>query len=122
LKYLVPLFVVAACQAANAQEHRTHPSADLPLHEKFYSTWFMPDQPKQSCCNKADCYPTEVRMAGDTIYARRREDGKWLRIPAHKIERNRDSPDGRSHLCAPPPTTLSWPPDSVYCFALGSGV
>jgi hypothetical protein len=122
LKYLVPLFVVAACQAANAQEHRTHPSADLPLHEKFYSTWFMPDQPKQSCCNKADCYPTEVRMAGDTIYARRREDGKWLRIPAHKIERNRDSPDGRSHLCAPPPTTLSWPPNSVYCFALGSGV
>jgi hypothetical protein len=33
------------------------------------------------------------------------------------VERNRDNPDGRNHLCAPPPA-LS-PLDSVYCFALG---
>ena len=110
----------AFAKHAVAQDHHHPAGLETQLHEKFYSTWFMPDQPKQSCCNKADCYPTEVRVSGDMIYARRREDGKWMRIPAQKIERNRDSPDGRSHLCAPPPTTLS-SPDSVYCFALGSG-
>jgi hypothetical protein len=36
-------------------QHRHHPAADVPLHEKFYSTWYMPDQPTKSCCNKADC-------------------------------------------------------------------
>jgi hypothetical protein len=115
----VLLFIVAFPPIGNAQ-HRTHPTSDLPLHEKFYSTWYMPDQPTKSCCNKADCYPTEVRVLGGIIYARRREDGKWLRIPPQKVEHNRDNPDGRNHLCAPPPTGSS-PPDTVFCFALGSG-
>ena len=121
MRYVVLLFVIAFSPTANAQEHRTHPVADLPLHEKFYSTWYMPDQPTKSCCNKADCYPTEVRVQADIIYARRREDGKWLRIPPQKVERNRDNPDGRNHLCAPPPTANN-PPDTVFCFALGSGI
>ena len=34
---------------------------DQLLHEKFYSSWHMPDNPVLSCCNSADCYPTEVR-------------------------------------------------------------
>jgi hypothetical protein len=120
MRYFVLLFFVALSMMANAQEHRAHPVADLPIHEKFYSTWYMPDQPTRSCCNKADCYPTEVRVQEDSIYARRREDGKWLRIPPQKVERNRDSPDGRNHLCAPPPRATN-PADTVYCFALGSG-
>jgi len=116
----VLLFVTAFSPTANAQEHRTHPFSDLPAHEKFYSNWYMPDEPTRSCCNTADCYPTEVRMLGDIIYARRREDGKWLRIPPQKVEHTRDNPDGRNHLCAPPPMGTD-PPDTVYCFALGSG-
>jgi hypothetical protein len=120
---IVFLVLIALAAAAKAQEHRSHPVADLPLHEKFYSTWYMPDQPTKSCCNMADCYPTEVRVQGDMIFARRREDGKWLLIPAHKVERHRDNPDGRNHICAPPPPppTASQVPDTVYCFALGSG-
>jgi hypothetical protein len=35
------------------------------------------------------------------------------------VERNRDNPDGRNHLCAAPPNPLL-PSDTVYCFALGS--
>ena len=105
---------------ALAQEHR-HPPSDEPLHEKFYSTWFMPDNPARSCCNKADCYPTEIKIEGNRIFARRREDGRWLFIPSPKVERNRDNPDGRNHLCAPPPTIAGRPPDTVFCFALGSG-
>jgi hypothetical protein len=105
---------------ALAQEHR-HPAQDETIHEKFYSTWFMPDNPARSCCNKADCYPTEIKIEGDEIFAKRREDGKWLLIPARKIERHRNNPDGRNHLCAPPPTATAYPPDSVFCFALGGG-
>jgi hypothetical protein len=122
VRIIFPILIATAVQA-NAQEHRHHPPQDMALHEKFYSTWYMPDQPTKSCCNMADCYPTEVRVQGSRIFARRREDGKWLLIPAQKVEHNRDNPDGRNHLCAPPPPppSASQGPDSIYCFALGSG-
>jgi hypothetical protein len=111
--------LVLMASAAAAQEHR-HPPQDEELHEKFYSTWHMPDNPAKSCCNKADCYPTEMKYVDGNVYARRREDGKYLAIPAQKVERNRDNPDGRSHLCAPPPSSL-YPADTVFCFSLGGG-
>jgi hypothetical protein len=67
----------------------------------------MPDNPSVSCCNDADCYPTEMKYVDGSIYAKRREDGKYIAVPAEKVERNRDNPDGRNHLCAPhrAPTT-----------------
>ncbi|GLR99610.1 hypothetical protein [Bradyrhizobium liaoningense] len=108
---------VRAQEAGHDAVHRRHPPQDQALHEKFYSTWHMPDNPSVSCCNSADCYPTDIKYIGDQIYARRREDGRYILIPPQKVERNRDNPDGRNHLCAPPPA-LS-PLDSVYCFALG---
>ena len=121
---IVFMVLITLAVTAEAQEHRGHSVADLPLHEKFYSTWHMPDQPTKSCCNMADCYPTEIRVQGDMIFARRREDGKWLLIPAHKVERHRDNPDGRNHMCAPPPppASASQVPDTVFCFALGGGI
>jgi hypothetical protein len=65
---------------------------------------------------------TATRLKSSTltenIYAKRREDGKYILIPREKVERNRDNPDGRNHLCAPPPNPLL-PSDTVYCFALG---
>ena len=94
---------VKAQEAAQDAAHRHHPPQDQALHEKFYSTWHMPDNPTLSCCNNADCYPTEIQYVDGKIYARRREDGKYILIPSQKIERNRDNPDGRNHLCAPPP-------------------
>ena len=97
---------------------RHHPPQDQPLHEKFYSTWHMPDQPGVSCCNNADCYPTEIQYVNGNIFAKRREDGKFIPIPPEKVERNRDNPDGRNHLCAPPPIGFG-SSDTVYCFALG---
>jgi hypothetical protein len=74
------------------------------------------------CCNKGDCYPTEIRIVGGTIFAKRREDGKFIAVPTAKVERNRDNPDGRSHLCAPPPTATAHAPDTVFCFSLGLGM
>jgi hypothetical protein len=97
--------------------HR-HPPQDQFLHEKFYSTWRMPDNPAVSCCNDADCYPTEIKYVDGNLYAKRREDGKFIAIPPEKVERNRDNPDGRNHLCAPPPNAFH-AADTVFCFALG---
>jgi hypothetical protein len=100
------------------QTERHHPPQDQALHENFYSNWHMPDNPAVSCCNNADCYPTDIKYIDGKLYARRREDGKFIYVPPQKIERNRDNPDGRNHLCAPPPSPTS-PSDAVYCFALG---
>ena len=115
------LLAVGALRAQQAGEDevvRHHPPQDALLHEKFYSTWHMPDNPSASCCSNADCYPTDIKYVDGNIYARRREDGKFILVPAEKVERNRDNPDGRNHLCAPPPN-FSHSSDTVYCFALG---
>jgi hypothetical protein len=114
---------LAACLgitfAAAAQEHR-HPPQDVQLHEKFYGTWYMPDNPTRSCCNMQDCYPTEIKYVGNTLYAQRREDGQWIAVPPQKIEHNRDNPDGRNHVCMPPPNRS--PAGMVFCFSLGGGI
>jgi hypothetical protein len=119
--YVVLLSVTSPPTVAQ-ERHAGHPAADLPTHEKFYSTWFMPDQPSRSCCNKADCYPTEVKFQNGQWFAQRREDGKFIPVPWSKVERNRDNPDGRNHVCMPPPTVTSYPPNTVFCFALGGGM
>ena len=107
---------------AVAQDHHHPAGLETQLHEKFYSTWFMPDEPSKSCCNKADCYPTEVKFQNGLWYARRREDGIYIPIPWKKVERSRDNPDGRNHVCMPPPTATHYPPNTVFCFSLGGGI
>jgi hypothetical protein len=104
---------------AKALEHH-HPPQDVEVHEKFYSTWYMPDNPTKSCCNKMDCYPTEIKYVGATLLARRREDGAWIVIPPQKIELNRDNPDGRNHVCMPPPNHSQ--AGAVFCFSLGGAI
>jgi hypothetical protein len=78
----------------------------------------MPDNPSVSCCSEAGCYPTETKYVDGDIYAKRREDGKYNRVPPQKVERNRDTPGGRSHLSALPPDVFH-PSGSVFYFALG---
>lgn len=102
---LLVMEVQAQDGQGRAGTHR-HPPQDQPLHEKFYSKWHMPDNPSVSCCNEADCYPTEIKYVDGKIYAKRREDGKYISVPPEKVERNRDNPDGRNHLCAPSPQYL----------------
>jgi hypothetical protein len=58
--YLTMAFVLVVSTAA---AQHGHPPEDAALHEKFYSTWYMPDNPVRSCCNSADCYPTESSMS-----------------------------------------------------------
>lgn len=97
-------------------QHHGHPAADLQLHEQFYQTWKMPDHPQYSCCSLEDCYPTEARPGVATQWqAKRREDGLWVDIPDEKVERKRQPPDGRAHVCMASPTRV--PYVAVYCFA-----
>jgi hypothetical protein len=104
-------FGIVQASGARADEHG-HAPEDVEIHERFYSTWMRPDQPDQSCCNRRDCAPaTRVRRLNGRWQAER--DGAWLTIPPEKIEQNRASPDGRSHLCAIGATVL--------CFVLGAG-
>jgi hypothetical protein len=46
--------------------------------------------------------------------------GKMSTIPAKEIERNRDNPDGRNHMCATP-ANQTYDGEEVRCFALGGG-
>jgi hypothetical protein len=41
-------------------------------------------------------------------------------VPPQKIERNRDNPDGRNHVCMPPPSHSQ--AGSVFCFSLGGAI
>ena len=73
----------------------SHPPQDEEAHERFYSTWYMPDNPSRSCCNKADCYPTEIRIIGPRIEARRREDEADPRTRYESAQRSEDKADDR---------------------------
>ncbi len=117
---VVLMFAGLLFGAVRASAQHRHPPQDEPIHEKFYSTWMRPDNPNLSCCSQHDCYPTEARNEGGVWFAKRREDGKWLRVPPEKVEKNRDNPDGRSHLCAPRPER-AYSAD-IFCFTAGSGI
>jgi hypothetical protein len=110
-------------------EPHHHPPQDVHLHETFYSTWMRPDQRNaqggrfSSCCNKQVCYPTTFEKRSGWWYARRREDGAWIRVPPGVLESEqldpRESPDGGNHVCMPPPNHSR--AGEVYCAVLGSG-
>ena len=104
--------LLALTVAAHAQEHQ-HPTGTIPKATgEFYENSYRPDMPQYSCCSKQDCDVAEVRTLDGKIEARHL-GGQWHVIPKQKIEQNRDSPDGRNHLCVAG--------TSVLCFIFGSG-
>lgn len=84
---------------------------------KFYQSWMMPDNRSISCCHEQDCAPAQSRMVDGHWQARNSDDEEWADIPDRKIERDRDSPDGQSHLCK---RATQWGA-FIYCFLPGSG-
>lgn len=105
---------------ATAQEH---PAQDMQLHNKFYSSWFIPNAgaPRvYSCCNQQDCAPAETKRENGHWYGKRRTDANWIQIPDALIESNqgdpRESPDGQSHLC------VNAGNGRVLCAVLGGGI
>lgn len=123
LAAVAALCILVLGAPAAGQEHQ-HPPRDAQLHDKFYSTWNMPNggQPRtSSCCSSKDCYPTTIKNVGGVWFAQRREDQAWIMVPDAKVEQNqsdpRESPDGLSHVCMAAPTGGA----NVYCAVLGTG-
>lgn len=111
---LAVLALAGANLAAPAQEHQHGDQVITGATGKFYEGWMRPDQPNISCCNRLDCAPVGgVRQLNGKLQALRTKDGVWLTIPPEKIEQNRDSPDGLSHMCS-----LN---QSVFCFLASPG-
>jgi hypothetical protein len=107
--------------SVRAQEHHGHAPQDMAIHEKFYSTWMMPDNRGVSCCHNEDCSPAESRFENGHWLARKvGDDGDWTAVPDGKVERDRDTPDGRSHICG---RRYQWSGNefSVFCFIPGAG-
>lgn len=117
---LVVLFCVAIIATAFAQDHG-HPQRDLEIHQKFYQTWMMPDNRAISCCHDEDCAPAESKFEDGRWLARKSgDDGDFTPVPPQKIEQDRDSPDGRSHICG---RRYGFANNefTVFCFKLGNG-
>lgn len=105
---------VPVIPAVQAQEHKHGDEVITGATGKFYENWMRPDQPLISCCNRLDCAPVGgVRHVNGRLQALRTKDNVWLTIPPEKIEQNRDSPDGQSHMCSMHTT--------VFCFIGGAG-
>ena len=103
------------CCCAPALADHVHPTETITgATAAFYETWMRPDMPDVSCCNRMDCYATQARRRGGRIEARHRESGDWVEVPRERLEQNRDSPDGRNHLCASADRF-------VFCLVMGGG-
>jgi hypothetical protein len=123
LPLLISGILILAVSSAIAQEPH-HPPQDQAIHERFYSTWMMPDNRTMSCCHNKDCSPAESRFENGHWIARKvGDDGDWIAVPPQKIEHDRESPDGRSHLCS----RRVWINNrgdqqlAVFCFISGAG-
>lgn len=84
---------------------------------QFYQSWMQPDNRSVSCCHDEDCAPAQSRLVDGKWQARNSDDEEWLDIPTRKVETERDSPDGQSHLCK---RNSQWGA-FVYCFLPASG-
>lgn len=114
--WLVGLLLIATPISA---QHIHHHEGMTPEIDRFYSTWLMPNDGRErfyGCCNRIDCYPAEAQFRGGYWWFKHRETGKWIIVPAHKVEHDqpdaRESPDGRTHVCASPQ-------GNVFCFVVG---
>jgi hypothetical protein len=76
--------------------------------------WFQSlRQPEtgMSCCDIADCRPTEYRTVGDSYEAW--VDNKWMPVPARRVLQRADNPVGRAVVC--------WTPQrGIMCFVRGT--
>jgi hypothetical protein len=100
------------CRQRHSKGHHGHDHDRW--HADFYSKLMRPDT-KTSCCNLADCRPTEVRTVGDHYEVMK--DGRWIRVPTDKIVKV-TAPDGGAHICAPSSEGTSFEPDYVFCIVM----
>lgn len=78
-------------------------------HGEFYQGLVTPDT-LVSCCNLADCRPTQGREKGDHYEVE--INGAWVAVLPRKIVK-KSAPDGGFHVCAP--AAFDGLPEHVYC-------
>jgi hypothetical protein len=111
---LVVLGVALSFSVPAATQEGHHGHGHDEWHAEFYSKLMRPDT-KTSCCNLADCRPTEIRTNNDHYEVKK--DGRWIRVPPDKIVKV-VAPDGGAHICAPSSESTSWDPDYVFCIII----
>jgi hypothetical protein len=113
---MIAALLALLISTAFAQDVHHHAGASQAVDE-FYSTWFRPDYPSASCCDKMDCYATAARMRNGHWQARQRETGNWIDVPDKVVEHNREGPDAAAHVCM----QASQEAPYVYCFIAAGG-
>lgn len=113
--WIIPIMaaLVLIAVGVSAKAQHTHEGA----LGRFYQSWQRPDNRAISCCHEKDCAPAQSKLVNGSWFARNSDTEEWLEIPPGRIERDRDSPDGRSHLCKAGVTGSV----NVYCFLPASG-
>jgi hypothetical protein len=116
------LFLCQRCSAQEMEMPHAHRPQDLALHNQFYKNWMMPDNRSVSCCHAQDCEPAESKFENGHWLARKvsESDKDFTPVPDGKIEHDRDSPDGRSHICGRH-YGFNEGGLTVFCFIPGSG-
>lgn len=109
--------------SVRAQEHRGHRPQDMEIHRLFYKDWMMPSNRAVSCCHDEDCEPAESKFENGHWLARKvsEPDKEFTPVPPERVEQERDSPDGRSHLCGRRYGFSGNTDLTVFCFAPGAG-
>jgi len=119
------LWLAVLLAGAHAQEeHSGHKPEHMELHRQFYSTWMMPSNRNVSCCHDQDCEPAEAHMINGQWFARKESEAAtedFSPVPDSKIERERDTPDGRSHICGRHYSFQNEGRLTVFCFMPGNG-
>ena len=90
------------------------PAAPPPNADPALAPWFQSlRQPEtgMSCCDIADCRPTEYRTVGDAYEVW--IDNQWMTVPPRRILQRADNPVGRAVVC--------WTPQrGIMCFVRGT--
>jgi hypothetical protein len=112
---LVISFLFPASFAFAADEHTgQHGAGHAQWHDAFYKNLTIPGS-KTSCCNLADCRPTQIRSNG--AHYEIKKDGRWIKVQTEKIVKT-TAPDGGAHICAPDSYGGRFDPDYVFCIVM----
>jgi hypothetical protein len=107
-------FISGTALAADSDQDGYHGHGHAQWHETFYKDLKIPGS-KTSCCNLADCRPTQIRTNGDHYEVMK--DGRWIKVQTEKIVKT-TAPDGGAHICAPDSTSVRFDPDYVFCIVM----
>lgn len=114
----IGLFIAPTASAEDHDHDGQHGQGHAQWHDSFYQKLLIPGT-QRSCCNLADCRPTQVRPNGDHYEIMK--DGRWIRVDPEKIVKA-EAPDGGAHICAPSLGPGARDPDLVYCIIMPSEI